>query len=46
MSNENIESEIAEYINFFNEKRPAYALNYLTPVQYKELYAEKLNLCV
>ena len=46
MSNENIESEIDEYINFFNEKRPAYALNYLTPVQYKELYAEKTNLCV
>lgn len=46
VSNENIQNEIAEYIKFFNEKRPAYALNYLTPVQYKELYAEKLNLCV
>ena len=31
-----IQEEIADYIVFFNEKRPAYALNYLTPKQYKE----------
>lgn len=35
-SNENIENEIADYIVFFNEERPAYSLNYLTPKQYKE----------
>lgn len=37
-SNENIEQEIAEYITFFNEERPAYSLNYLTPKQYRELH--------
>lgn len=31
-----IQEEIADYIEFFNEKRPAYSLNYLTPKQYKE----------
>lgn len=39
-SNENIENEIKEYILFFNEKRPAYSLNYLTPKQYREYYAQ------
>lgn len=38
-SNENIEHEIADYIVFFNEERPAYSLNYLTPKQYREYYA-------
>ena len=38
--NENIENEIKEYITFFNEERPAYSLNYLTPKQYKEYYAQ------
>lgn len=38
-SNENIQEEIAAYIKFFNEERPAYALNYLTPKQYREYYA-------
>ena len=33
-----VKDEIDEYINFFNEARPAYALNYLTPKQYKEQY--------
>ena len=37
-SNENIEQEIKDYIMFFNEERPAYSLNYLTPKQYKEYY--------
>ena len=37
-SNENINQEIADYIVFFNEERPAYSLNYLTPKQYKEYY--------
>lgn len=34
-----VEAEIDEYITFFNEQRPAYALNYLTPKQYREAYA-------
>lgn len=34
-----VEDEIDEYITFFNEQRPAYALNYLTPKQYRETYA-------
>ena len=38
-SNENIETEVAKYIVFFNEERPAYSLNYLTPKQYKEYNA-------
>lgn len=38
-SNENIEREVADYIVFFNEQRPAYSLNYLTPKQYREYYA-------
>ncbi len=37
--NENIEREVKNYIMFFNEQRPAYALNYLTPKQYREYYA-------
>ncbi|MBO5507897.1 MAG: IS3 family transposase, partial [Bacteroides sp.] len=28
-----------DYIMFFNEERPAYSLNYLTPKQYREYYA-------
>lgn len=37
-NNENIKREIADYIVFFNEERPAYSLNYLTPKQYREYY--------
>ena len=33
-----VEQEIEEYIKFFNEERPAYSLNYLTPKQYRMLY--------
>jgi len=29
---------IESYVKFFNEERPAYALNYLTPKQYKEMF--------
>lgn len=36
--NEDIQLEIGRYIKFFNEERPAYALNYLTPKQYRELF--------
>lgn len=37
--NERIEQEVDDYILFFNEQRPAYSLNYLTPLQYRERYA-------
>ena len=37
--NETIDQEVDDYILFFNEQRPAYSLNYLTPVQYRERYA-------
>lgn len=37
--NEPVEKAIDDYILFFNEQRPAYSLNYLTPVQYRESYA-------
>ena len=30
---------VKNYIKFFNEERPSYSLNYLTPKQFKELYA-------
>lgn len=33
-----VEQEIYEYIVFFNEQRPAYSLNYLTPKQYREAH--------
>ena len=36
--NERIDQEIADYIRFYNEERPAYALSYLTPRQYKEYH--------
>ncbi|MEX5285375.1 IS3 family transposase [Selenomonas sputigena] len=29
------------YIRFFNEERPAYALGYLTPTQYRERFTPK-----
>jgi len=29
---------VREYIKYFNNERPAYALNYLTPKQYKEMF--------
>lgn len=34
-----VEEEIDNYIIFFNEERPAYSLNYLTPKQYREKYS-------
>ena len=42
-SNENIVTEINDYIKFFNEERPAYSLNYLTPKQYKDFYFKKIS---
>lgn len=32
---DDLQNEIKRYIKFFNEERPAYALGYLTPKQYK-----------
>jgi transposase InsO family protein len=37
MENEEVAKTIKEYIVYFNEQRPAYSLNYLTPKQYKEM---------
>ena len=33
-----VKQEIDDYIVFFNEERPAYSLNYLTPKQYREAH--------
>lgn len=33
---ENVETAIRKYIYYFNHRRPAYSLNYLTPFQYKQ----------
>ena len=35
---QDINREIADYSVFFNEQRPAYSLNYLTPKQYREYH--------
>ena len=35
---EDIQREVERYIVFFNEERPAYSLNYLTPRQYREYH--------
>ena len=37
-SEKTVEQEIDDYIVFFNEERPAYSLNYLTPKQYREAH--------
>ena len=36
---ESVESQVNDYITFFNEQRPAYSLNYLTPNQYRESFS-------
>ena len=36
---EAVEKQIDDYIFFFNEQRPAYSINYLTPKQYRESYS-------
>ena len=40
IGNDRIEQGIAEYVTFFNEQRPAYSLNYLTPKQFRESYSQ------
>ena len=37
---------IEEYIVFFNEQRPSYSLNYLTPKQFKDLFTPKHTRCL
>ena len=37
--NRPVKDEVDDYIKFFNEERPAYALSYMTPVQYRKKYA-------
>ena len=34
-----VEKEVDDYIAFFNEQRPAYSLNYMTPRQYRETFS-------
>ncbi len=34
-----VKKEIADYIVFFNEQRPSYTLNYMTPVEYRLMHA-------
>lgn len=38
---ESVPDLVEHYIEFFNEERPAYALGYLTPKAYKEIYGPK-----
>lgn len=40
---EDVPNQIAEYIKFYNEERPAYTLGYKTPKQYKEEYISKVG---
>lgn len=40
---ENVEKTVEEYINYFNNERPACTLNYLTPVQFKERRLARIN---
>ena len=41
--NENVKEALENYVYYFNYERPAAALNYLTPMQYKEKYFKKIN---
>ena len=41
-----MEKEMDDYILFFNEQRPAYSLNYLTPKQYRESYSSAFSVLV
>ena len=36
-----IKEQIKDYIRFFNEERPAYSLNYITPKEYKRLHLKE-----
>ena len=43
-SKETVVEDIKDYIVFFNEKRPAYSLKYMTPKQYKDAYYQKQGM--
>lgn len=43
-SKETVIQDIDDYIVFFNERRPAYSLKYMTPKQYKDAYYQKQKL--
>ena len=43
-SKETVVEDIKDYIVFFNEKRPAYSLKYMTPRQYKDAYYQKQGM--
>ena len=34
-----VQEEVDDYIVFYNEGRPAYSLNYLTPKQFREMHS-------
>jgi Transposase and inactivated derivatives len=42
--NGDIAQEISDYILFFNEQRPAYSLNYLTPKQYRQSHLQNSSV--
>ncbi len=39
ITGEDVKKEVDDYIVFFNERRPAYSLNYMTPKEYKAVYS-------
>ena len=41
---ESIEHETANCVTFFNEQRPAYSLNHMTPKQYRESYFQNSDV--
>ncbi|MBR0039010.1 MAG: IS3 family transposase, partial [Lachnospiraceae bacterium] len=41
---ENIKDALENYIYYFNNERPASAINYLTPMQYKENFYKNAKL--
>ena len=42
---QDVRKTIDSYIYYFNYERPAYALNYLTPMQYKQKYYKSIDNC-
>ena len=45
MGNECIDQEINDYIVFFNEQRPAYSMNHITPQQYQKRFLPSQVCC-
>ncbi|WP_394800450.1 IS3 family transposase [Bacteroides thetaiotaomicron] len=43
-SKDELEAALAEYVKYYNEKRPCYAIGYDTPINYrKRFYKEELE---